>query len=198
MLNILVVYYSRHGATAQMAQLLARGIEEVANCNAVLRTVPAVSAVSEAVEDDIPTEGAPYVNLDDVRNCHGLALGSPAYFGNMAAPMKYFIDSTTPLWLSGSLAGKPACVFTSTSSIHGGQESTLLNMMTPLLHQGMCMIGIPYTEAALHHTTTGGTPYGASHWQKTEDTPLSQDEKDLCRALGKRLAQFASKLAKSE
>ena len=197
MADILVLYYSRHGATRNISQLIARGIEEVPGMQARIRTVPPVSTVCEATQDTIPEEGAPYVSHDDLKECAGLALGSPTRFGNMAAALKYFIDSTSPLWLSGSLAGKPAVVFTSTSSLHGGQESTLLSMMLPLLHHGMLLLGLPYTEADLRHTTTGGTPYGASHVAGTDNKPISEEEKRLSIALGKRLAQTAAKLNKA-
>jgi NAD(P)H dehydrogenase (quinone) len=160
-----------------------------------LRTVPAISTVCEATEDSIPAEGAPYADLDDLRQCAGLALGSPTRFGNMAAPLKYFLDGTSSLWLGGELAGKPAALFTSTSSMHGGQETTLLSMMLPLLHHGMLILGIPYTETTLLHTRSGGTPYGASHTAGADSKlPLSDEEKQLCTALGKRLAQTAAKL----
>ena len=195
MADVLVLYYSRHGATREMAQRIARGIEEVPGMQARLRTVPAVSTVCETTEDSIPAEGAPYASLDDLRECAGLALGSPTRFGNMAAPLKYFLDSTSSLWLSGELAGKPAALFTSTSSLHGGQEATLLAMMLPLLHHGMLILGIPYSETELLHTRTGGTPYGASHLAGPDsDLPLSDSEKRLCSALGRRLAQTAAKL----
>ena len=195
MIEILVLYYSRYGATAELARRIARGIEEVPDCQARLRTVPAISTVCEALADTIPAEGPPYASLDDLRDCAGLALGSPTRFGNMAAPLKYFIDSTSSLWLSGTLAGKPAAVFTSTSSLHGGQESTLLSMMLPLLHHGMLLMGLPYSEAALLTTTSGGTPYGPSHTAGTDSKrPLTEAEKTLCRALGKRLAQTAATL----
>jgi NAD(P)H dehydrogenase (quinone) len=195
MIEILVLYYSRYGATAELARRIARGIEEVPDCQARLRTVPAISTVCEAVADTIPAEGPPYASLDDLRDCAGLALGSPTRFGNMAAPLKYFLDSTSSLWLSGTLAGKPAAVFTSTSSLHGGQESTLLSMMLPLLHHGMLLMGLPYSEAALLTTTSGGTPYGPSHTAGTDSKrPLTEAEKTLCRALGKRLAQTAATL----
>ena len=195
MAEVLVLYYSRHGATREMAQRIARGIEEVPGMQARLRTVPAVSTVCEATEDSIPAEGAPYASLDDLRECAGLALGSPTRFGNMAAPLKYFLDSTSSLWLSGELAGKPAALFTSTSSLHGGQEATLLAMMLPLLHHGMLILGIPYSETELLHTRTGGTPYGASHLAGPDSNlPLSDSEKRLCSALGRRLAQTAAKL----
>ncbi|MEA2093640.1 MAG: NAD(P)H:quinone oxidoreductase [Pseudomonadota bacterium] len=188
--EILVLYYSRHGATADMARRIAHGIEEVPGCQARLRTVPRVSTVCEATEDDIPEEGPTYVTLDDLKQCGGLALGSPTRFGNMAAPLKYFIDSTTSLWLSGALIGKPAAVFTSTSSLHGGQETTLLSMMLPLLHHGMLLLGLPYSESDLLTTQSGGTPYGPSHTAGTDSNrPLSNEEKNLCRALGNRLAK---------
>ena len=195
MADILVLYYSRHGATAEMANYIARGIEEVAGMQARIRTVPEVSTVCEAVEDSIPAQGAPYVEADDLRECVGLALGSPTRFGNMAAPMKYFIDATSPLWLSGSLIGKPASVFTSTSSLHGGQESTLLSMMLPLFHHGMLLVGIPYSETTLLHTCGGGTPYGASHHAGPDNRQaVSEDERSLCIAQGKRLALTAKAL----
>jgi NAD(P)H dehydrogenase (quinone) len=195
MIEILVLYYSRYGATAEMARRIARGVEEVPGCQARLRTVPAVSTVCEAVADDIPAEGPPYVSLEDLRDCAALALGSPTRFGNMAAPLKYFIDTTSSLWLSGALAGKPAAVFTSTSSLHGGQESTLLSMMLPLLHHGMLLLGLPYSESALFTTTSGGTPYGPTHTAGIDSKcPLTQEEKDLCRALGRRIARVAAAL----
>ena len=188
--EILVLYYSRHGATADMARRIAHGIEEVPGCQARLRTVPPVSTVCEATEDDIPEEGPVYVTLDDLKQCAGLALGSPTRFGNMAAALKYFIDSTSSLWLSGALIGKPAAVFTSTSSLHGGQETTLLSMMLPLLHHGMLLLGLPYSESDLLTTQSGGTPYGPSHTAGTDSNlPLSDEEKNLCRALGSRLAK---------
>jgi NAD(P)H dehydrogenase (quinone) len=196
MADILVLYYSRYGATAAMAQQVARGIGEVDGMQARLRTVPAVSTVCEATEDSIPEQGSPYATLDDLRECAGLALGSPTRFGNMAAPLKYFIDTTGSLWLGAELAGKPAAVFTSTSSLHGGQETTLLSMMLPLLHHGMLLVGIPYSETDLLHTEAGGTPYGASHLAGTDsDKPLTDAEQRLCRALGRRLAETAAKLA---
>jgi NAD(P)H dehydrogenase (quinone) len=194
--QVLVLYYSRYGATATMAQHIARGIEEVDGMQARVRTVPAVSTVCEATEDSIPAEGAPYASVEDLRDCAGLALGSPTRFGNMAAPLKYFIDSTSGLWLGAALAGKPAAVFTSTSSLHGGQETTLVSMMLPLLHHGMLIIGIPYSETDLLHTDAGGTPYGASHLAGTDSkNPLTDTELRLCRALGRRLAEAAHKLA---
>jgi NAD(P)H dehydrogenase (quinone) len=196
MADILVLYYSRHGATAGMAQHIARGVEEIEGMQARVRTVPAVSTVCEATEDSIPAEGAPYVSVDDLRECAGLALGSPTRFGNMAAPLKYFLDSTGSLWLSAGLAGKPAAVFTSTSSMHGGQETTLLSMMLPLLHHGMLILGIPYTETDLLHTDAGGTPYGASHLAGSDSrNPLTEAELRLCRALGRRLAETARQLS---
>jgi NAD(P)H dehydrogenase (quinone) len=194
---VLILYYSRHGATAEMARLIARGAEEVPGMEARLRTVPAVSTVCEAVEDDIPPSGAPYAELDDLRHCAGLALGSPTRFGNMAAPLKYFLDGTSALWVSGALAGRPAAVFTSTSSLHGGQETTLLTMMLPLLHHGMLLLGLPYSETELLRTTTGGTPYGPSHLAGPDSNlPLSEEEKRLCLALGRRLARSALALSR--
>ena len=194
-LPILVLYYSRHGATRKLAELIAQGIESVPGCEAVLRTVPAVSAVSEATEPAVPSSGAPYVELADLESCAGLALGSPTRFGNMAAPIKYFIDGSSAQWLSGALAGKPACVFTSTGSLHGGQESTLLSMMLPLLHHGMLMLGLPYSEPSLMTTASGGSPYGATHWSGISgDKNISDDTRTLAIALGKRLAATAKKL----
>ncbi len=191
---ILVLYYSRHGATAEMARHIARGIE-LQGMEARLRTVPAVSTECEAVADSIPAEGAPYASLDDLKNCAGLALGSPTRFGNMAAPLKYFLDGTSNLWLTGSLVGKPAGVFTSTASLHGGQESTLLSMLLPLLHHGMLITGLPYSESALVETRGGGTPYGASHHAGADGKrALDEHEISLCRALGQRLASIALKL----
>jgi NAD(P)H dehydrogenase (quinone) len=193
---VLVLYYSRYGATREMGRQIARGVEEVQGMEARLRTVPGVSAVCEAVEDDVPEEGAPYASVDDLRHCAAVALGSPTRFGNMAAPMKYFLDGTSALWLSGDLADKPAGVFTSTSSLHGGQETTLVSMMLPLLHHGMMILGLPYSETDLLHTTTGGTPYGPTHLAGTESRlPLSEEEKRLCRVLGRRLARAASQQA---
>ncbi len=195
MTTILILYYSRHGATRQLAELIAQGVESVPGCDARLRTVPAVSTVTQATEPDIPTEGAPYVEATDLQECAGLALGSPTRFGNMAAAMKYFWDGTAPQWLSGTLAGKPACVFTSTGSMHGGQESTLLSMMLPLLHHGMVLLGLPYTQPELMRTSTGGSPYGASHWAGVNgDKAVSQESHALAIALGQRLAQTAQKL----
>jgi len=196
MQEILVLYYSRYGAVKQMAQLIARGIEQVPGARARVRTVPKVSAVCETVEAGVPDAGAPYAELRDFEECAGLALGSPTRFGNMAAPLKYFLDSTSGLWLKGALAGKPAAVFTSTSSMHGGQEATLLSMMLPLLHHGMVLLGLPYTEPELISTVSGGTPYGASHVAgAASDRAISEEEKKLCIVLGRRLAATAVKLA---
>jgi NAD(P)H dehydrogenase (quinone) len=190
--EVLVLYYSRYGATAEMARHIARGIEQVAGAQARLRTVAPVSAECEAVSPSVPDEGAPYAKLEDLQECIGLALGSPTRFGNMAAALKYFIDSTSPLWLSGALINKPATVFTSTSSLHGGQEATCLSMMLPLLHHGMTLIGIPYSEPALMNTQTGGTPYGASHHAGIDsDKALSDDEINMCQGVGQRLASHA-------
>ncbi len=174
-----------------MANHVARGIEEITHASAKVRTVPEVSATCESTDDTIPKNGPPYALVDDLRNCDGLALGSPTHFGNMAAPLKHFLDNTGEIWFSGSLSGKPAGVFTTTSSMHGGYESTLLSMMLPLLHHGMLILGVPYSEPALHDTTTGGTPYGPSHLSNNGDQGLSEDEKSLCRAFGKRLAKTA-------
>ncbi len=195
MSEILVLYYSRSGATRELAQLIARGVEE-GGMQARLRTVPAVSAECEAVAPAVPDQGAPYASLDDLRECAGLALGSPAYFGNMAAPLKHFLDQSSSLWLSGALIGKPAALFTSSASLHGGNESALLSMMIPLLHHGMLMLGLPYSEVDLNTTRSGGTPYGVSHYAGVDDNlPVSEEEKNLARALGRRLAQTALKLA---
>lgn len=195
MLDILVLFYSRHGSTRKLAELIAAGIDSVPGAQARLRTVPPVSTVCEATAPDIPPEGAPYAEARDLEECAGLALGSPTRYGNMAAPMKYFIDGTLSQWLSGTLAGKPACVFTSTGSLHGGQETTLLSMMLPLLHHGMLITGLPYTEAALMTTASGGSPYGATHWSGVQgDHALSEDTRTLAVALGKRLARTARQL----
>ena len=195
MVELLVLYYSRHGNTKKMAEYIARGIEEVPDANANLRTVPPISATCEAVDPSIPNEGAPFATLDDWQNCHGIAVGSPTRFGNMAAPLKYFFDNTGSLWLSGALIGKPACVFTSTASSHGGQETTLLSMMLPLLHHGALILGLPYSEADLITTTSGGSPYGPSHTAGADNkTTISDEEKRLCIAMGKRLAETASTL----
>jgi len=186
---ILILYYSRHGKTRRLAELIAQGVEGVPGMEARLRTVPAVSTVAEATEPDIPASGAPYVEAEDLEECAGLALGSPTRFGNMAAAMKYFLDGTSVQWLSGTLAGKPAAVFTSTGSLHGGQESTLLSMMIPLLHHGMMVMGLPYTEPELMTTASGGSPYGATHWSGVDGArPVTDDEKRLAIALGRRLA----------
>jgi len=197
MSEILILYYSRNGSTAAMARQIARGVETVRGVQARLRTVPPVSAEIEAVAPPVPDEGAPYCTKADLRECTGLIIGSPTRFGNMAAPLKYFIDSTSDLWLSGTMAGRPAAVFTSTSSQHGGQETTLLTMMMPLLHHGMVIVGLPYAEPQLSATETGGTPYGPSHVAGTGAKPraLSRDETLLCQALGKRVAEIAVKLA---
>jgi NAD(P)H dehydrogenase (quinone) len=194
-LDILVLYYSRHGHVASMARHVARGVELVPPCQARIRTVPAISTVCEAVEADIPAAGPPYASRQDLLECAGLALGSPTRFGNMAAPLKYFIDGTADLWLSGALIGKPAAVFDSTGSLHGGQESTLLSMMLPLLHHGMLILGLPYSLSELMTTRSGGTPYGASHVAGSDNSrPLAEEETRLCTALGKRLAQTALEL----
>lgn len=189
---ILVLYYSRQGSSAAMAAQVARGVELVPGMTARLRTVPAVSANSEQTEEDIPASGPLYCELDDLRECAGLVLGSPTRFGNMAAPLKYFLDQTSSLWLSGAMIDKPAAVFTSTSSLHGGQESTLLSMMLPLLHHGMLIVGLPYSEPGLMSATSGGTPYGASHWAgEHSDRAVDDSEAALCRALGARVARLA-------
>ena len=194
--EILVLYYSQGGAVKEMAQIIARGVESVNGAKARIRTVPKVSANCEATEADIPNSGDPYVELSDLQECIGLALGSPTRFGNMAAPMKYFLDGTTGLWLKGALIGKPGAVFTSTGSMHGGNETTLITMMLPLMHHGMLIVGLPYSEPALSATQSGGTPYGASHiGGAMDDKKITDDEKKLCLALGKRLAETALKLA---
>ncbi|WP_293373124.1 NAD(P)H:quinone oxidoreductase [Nevskia sp.] len=197
MIDVLVLYYSRHGSTAAMARQIARGIESVAGVQARVRTVPPVSTDTESTGPAVPESGAPYATSNDLRECAGLVLGSPTRFGNMAAALKYFLDGTSDLWLSGSLIGKPAAVFTSTGSLHGGNEATLLSMMLPLLHHGMVLVGLPYSEPALSATSSGGTPYGASHVAGTASKPrvLSRDEIALCQALGKRVAATAVKLA---
>lgn len=196
MLNLLILYYTRDGTTKAMAQHIAHGIESVPSAEATLRTVPKISTVCEQVADEIPTSGSLYATLDDLKQCDGLALGSPTHFGNMAAPLKYFIDGSTEAWFSGALSGKPAVVFTSTGSMHGGQETTLLSMMLPLFHHGMLLLGLPSSEDALRETQTGGTPYGASHVAHQQQS-LSKDEKTLCFALGARLAHTALKLKTS-
>ena len=193
--EILVLYYSRYGATRRLADAVCDGIHAVSGCNARLRTVPPVSAVCEAIEPAIPTEGPPYAEPKDLDECDGLVLGSPTRFGNMAAPMKYFIDQTLGQWLSGAMVGKPAGVFTSTGSLHGGQETTLLSMMLPLMHHGMILVGIPYSESDLLTTTTGGTPYGATHVAGPDSTrPVTDEEIRIARALGQRIAATAKKL----
>lgn len=192
---ILVLYYSRHGSVANMARLIAQGVEEVKGMEARLRCVPPVSNACEATLPSIPEEGSLYCSEEDLRHCAGLVLGSPTRFGNMAAPMKYFIDSTSALWMSGALINKPAGVFTSSSSLHGGQESTLLTMALPLLHHGMVFAGLPYSLEALSRTQQGGTPYGASHWaNKEQGNELSPDEAVLCKAQGRRIAELALQL----
>jgi NAD(P)H dehydrogenase (quinone) len=194
--EILILFYSQYGATRQMAQLIARGVEQVGGASARLRTVPKISAVCETTEPGIPESGAPYVELRDLEECIGLALGSPTRFGNMASAMKYFWDGTGGLWMKHTLAGKPAALFTSTGTMHGGQESTLLSMMLPLLHHGMIIVGLPYSESELSSTQSGGTPYGASHVAGlTNDLPISEAEKKLCMALGRRLAETALKMS---
>ena len=195
MSDVLVLYYTQGGSVRRMAELIAEGIERVPGASARLRTVPKVAATTTIAEPSIPDAGAPYCELRDLEECAGLALGSPTRFGNMAAPMKYFLDGTASLWMSGALAGKPACVFTSTGSLHGGQETTLLSMMLPLLHHGMLIMGLPYTHAELLATRTGGTPYGASHFAgAADDQPVSDTERALCIAQGKRLAEVAMRL----
>lgn len=193
---VLVLYYSRGGATLKMARMIARGVEAEAGIEARLRTVPPVSADHEAIADDIPEEGPPYCSSEDLRDCAGLVLGSPTRFGNMAAPLKYFIDQTSDLWLSGALIDKPAAVFTSTASLHGGQESTLLSMQLPLQHHGMLIVGLPYSEAGMMSTQSGGTPYGASHWAGADGgREVDDTEAQLCRALGQRVAALCRRLA---
>ncbi|MEO5625725.1 MAG: NAD(P)H:quinone oxidoreductase [Dokdonella sp.] len=195
MSEILVLYYSRTGKTAQLARLVARGVEEIDGMRARLRSVPPVAPITEATAPPEPEEGAPYACRDDLRECVGLVLGSPTRFGNMAAPLKYFIDSTAAEWASGTLVGKPAGVFTSTSTMHGGQETTLASMMLPLLHHGMLIVGLPYTEAAVNRTQGGGSPYGARHVGGVSgENPVSEDERILARALGRRVADIAARL----
>lgn len=194
--KILVLYYSRYGATAKMAEYVSRGASLVPNAEVIIRTVPPISATTEAVDPAVPDKGPPYVTLEDLKNCDGIALGSPTRFGNMAAPLKYFLDTTSSLWLNGTLVGKPAAFFTSTASMHGGQETTLLSMMLPLLHHGAIIVGLPYTEMDLTTTKSGGTPYGASHTAGADSKlPITEEEKRLCIALGKRLAELAVKLS---
>lgn len=193
--NILVLYYSRHGATRKLAELIAQGVDSVPGIEARVRTVPAVSTTVEATEADIPAAGAPYVELADLAECAGMALGSPTRFGNMAAAMKYFLDGTAAEWLSGTLSGKPAAVFTCTGSLHGGQESTLLSMMLPLLHHGMLVMGLPYSHPELMTTSSGGSPYGPTHWSGVDgNKPITDDEKRLAIAMGRRLAETALRL----
>ena len=192
MTKILILYYSKNGSTKKMANQIARGVESVNGVDAVLRTVPEISTVCEQAEPSVPKTGAPYATLDDLKECDGLALGSPTHFGNMASPLKYFIDKTTEIWFQSTLSGKPAGVFTSTGSMHTGQESTLLSMMLPLMHHGMLIMSIPSNEIALKETHTGGTPYGPSHLALNPE--LSSDEKTICKALGKRLAKTATAL----
>ncbi len=192
--KILVLYYSHHGATAAMARQISRGVGE-AGAEAVLRTVPKVAAQTKVASPEIPEDGPIYATADDLQHCDGLILGSPTRFGNMAAPLKYFLDGTATQWMNGALVGKPAAVFTSSASLHGGQESTALSMALPLLHHGCLLVGIPYTESALNSTRSGGTPYGASHVSFGDNsTPLSDEEAQLCRALGKRVATLALRL----
>ncbi len=196
MIEILVLYYSAHGSVRGMAQLVARGVNQVAGTAARLRSVPPVAPRTRLAEPPVPDDGAPYAELADLEQCAGLVLGSPTRFGNMAAPMKHFLDTTGALWAKGALVGKPAAVFTSTASLHGGQETTLTSMMTPLLHHGMLILGLPYTLPEVNRTASGGTPYGASHWAGADDDkPLTEDERALCIALGKRLAETALKLS---
>jgi len=194
MTEILVLYYSAHGSVREMAQLVARGVNQT-GAVARLRSVPPVAPRTQVAEPPVPDDGAPYVELADLEQCAGLALGSPTRFGNMAAPLKHFLDTTGALWARGTLVGKPAAVFTSTASLHGGQETTLTSMMLPLLHHGMLIVGLPYTLPEVTATQSGGTPYGASHWAgANDDKPLTDDERSLCIALGKRLAETAQKL----
>lgn len=194
-MDVLILYYSRHGATRRLAECIALGVES-AGARARLRTVPPVSAVVETAAPPVPPSGSPYAAVSDLEQCGALALGSPTRFGNMAAPLKHFLDGTGPLWISGALAGKPAAVFTSTSTLHGGQESTLLSMMLPLLHHGMLIVGLPHTEPDLSHTQSGGSPYGASHHARADGSQsVTDEEKRLATALGKRLASVALKLA---
>ena len=193
--DILIVYFSRHGSVAAMAEQIAAGVDSTGDCQALLRTVPEVSANSEQSEPPIPSQGPVFASNDDLKNCDGLILGSPSYFGNMAAPLKYFLDQSSPLWLSGAMIGKPAGVFTSASSLHGGLESVLTSMMVPLLHHGMIISGLPYSESALHGQLSAGAPYGATHVATPDSNGLTTDEVDACRALGKRVATLALKLA---
>lgn len=195
MAEILVLYYSRHGNVAEMARLIARGVESVSGSSARLRTVPPVTTDHEAGGSDIPESGPPYASFDDLKACDGLALGSPTRFGNMAAALKYFLDGTSDLWLSGVMINKPACVFTSTSSLHGGQETTLLSMMLPLMHHGMVIAGLPYSEPELIATRSGGTPYGPTHVAGADSSsPVTEEESRLCQAMGRRIAELADQL----
>jgi NAD(P)H dehydrogenase (quinone) len=195
MTDILVLYYSRHGSVRDMARLVTRGAASIPDVNTILRSIPPVSLEHRSVAPDIPDEGDPFVEVDELKRCDGLLLGSPIYFGNMASPVKYFLDSTSALWANGDLVGKPAGVFGASSSMHGGQESGLLSMLLPLMHHGMIIAGLPYTEKALATTTTGGTPYGASHVAGSSNSnPVSTEERELCIALGKRIASLATKL----
>jgi NAD(P)H dehydrogenase (quinone) len=199
MIEILILYYSRHGNIAQMANLIARGVTSVEQCAATVRTVPPVSKTTERIDNEVPEDGPLYVDHDDLRRCDGLILGSPTRFGNMAAPLKHFLDSTSDLWVSGTLVGKPAAVFTSSSSLHGGQESTLISMILPLLHHGMLIVGLPYTEPALIQTKSGGTPYGPSHvCGQDNKLPVTKDEKALCMAIGRRVSMISRKLKNSK
>jgi NAD(P)H dehydrogenase (quinone) len=193
--KILIVYFSRHGSVARMAEQISLGVDSNQACSAVLRSLPAVSPTTEQVADAIPAEGAPYAQVSDLESSAGLIVGSPGYFGNMASPLKYFFDQTSPLWLAGGMIGKPGGVFTATSSLHGGQETVLTSMMLPLLHHGMLVTGIPYSEPAINQTQSGATPYGASHVAGQEGQELSEHERQGCRALGKRIADLACKLA---
>lgn len=196
MTQILILYYSSGGSVAEMASYISRGVESVENCEAYIRTVPKISPVTKNAKPEIPENGPPYASYDDLIKCDGLALGSPTRFGNMAAPLKFFIDSTSDIWLSGGLSGKPASVFSSTGSLHGGQETTLLSMILPLIHHGMLIIGLPYSEPGLFSKEGGGTPYGATHVAgKNNELPISKNEKELCFASGKRLAIISKKLA---
>ncbi|HEV7985947.1 MAG TPA: NAD(P)H:quinone oxidoreductase [Steroidobacteraceae bacterium] len=197
MAQILVIYYSREGSTAELARHACRGIESVSGARAVLRTVAPVSTSSEAAPKAVPEQGPPYATVDELRRADGLMLGSPTRFGNMAAPLKYFLDGTSALWLDGSLEGKPAAVFTASQTMHGGQESTLLSMMLPLLHHGMYLVGLPYSERALHSTRGGGTPYGASHVAGVQHD-LTEEERTLAQALGRRVARLAVSLASKD
>ncbi len=196
MSEILVLYFSCHGSVANLAKAISHGVESVHGCSARVRTVPSVSADTEATQDSIPASGPPYASVSDLEECDGIIIGSPSYFGSMAAPLKYFLDQTTPQWLSGALVNKPAAAFVSSSSLHGGQETALFSMLVPLLHHGAILVGIPYTEESLSTTQSGGTPYGATHVSGQDSkSPFSDDEKKLCHALGKRVAEIASKLS---